>query len=418
MSETTAVTEASEPRVYRLTRAELDATAEKVAKLNERAAKKGLNGELTLTFERVEIEDVVAGGIPVTKIFWDTQLHGRAPSFNGWSFIATLDWDAAAGLITRTVPGFEGLIDRSALRANWCDYCNTERQRNETYLLVNTETGERTQVGSTCIKDFLGQHVSPVQFFDAAGSVESDLGGYGGGAAARDYDYTPLSVLAVAWAVIQEFGFVRSNEYGDSTPTKYRVATVLYPPNKGKAREDALALIRKLQPHIDRAKGQAELIRDFILSNEFAGESEYVVNLKAVVAAERVGYRHLGLLVSAPQAWAKAIERDLRRQAEKAELVNEFFGAVKDKVELTVSIKMVSFIDGNYGTTTLTTLYTLVTSDGHLVKWFSSSAALGKDVTTESFRIKATIKGFDEFRETKYTLITRAKVLEVIPAAA
>jgi hypothetical protein len=252
-----------------------------------------------------------------------------------------------------------------------------------------------------------------VQFFDAAGSVESDLGGYGGGAA-RDYDYTPLSVLAVAWAVIQEFGFVRSNEYGYSTPTKYTVATVLYPPNKGQAREDALALIRKLQPHIDRAKGQAELIRDFILSDEFAGESEYAVNLKAIVAAERVGYRHLGLLVSAPQAWSKAIERDLRRQAEKAELVNEFFGAVKEKVELTVSIKLVSFIDGNYGTTTL---YTLVTSDGHLVKWFSSSAALGKDITTESFRIKATIKGFDEFRETKYTIITRAKVLEVIPAA-
>ena len=47
-----------------------------------------------------------------------------------------------------------------------CDYCNTLRNRNETHIVQNEE-GTIHQVGSTCVRDFLGG-VSPEQI-----SIES-----------------------------------------------------------------------------------------------------------------------------------------------------------------------------------------------------------------------------------------------------
>lgn len=392
--------------IYQLTAAELDATKAKVAKLNERAEAKGLTGRLEVVADKVEDTETLPNGLEVTRVYWDTVITGEAPSYGGWKFIAVLDWDDAAGLITRTVPGFAGVIDRDALRANWCDHCNTTRNRVETYL-VEGQDGERRQVGSTCIRDFLGQAVRPVWIFNEADSLREEFLSLGG---VRDYDYTPESVVKVAWAVIQEYGFVPSSWDGS---TKGRVLTVLYPPSKGQAARDAHELIKRLQPHVDAATGQARLIIDFIKSDAFGGASEYVTNLKAIVSGERVGSRHFGLLVSAPQAWAREVERDLRRQAAKAELVNAHFGQPGDKVELTVRVKSISYSHHNYGTSTV---YKLVTDTGHLVTWFASSSSLGDEVTNETFKIKATVKKHDEYQDVKSTVITRAKVTATIPA--
>ena len=412
---TATATETGERHTWRLTRTELDATREKIAKLNARAAKRGFTGHVDLTAERAEVTETLETGFEVTAVYWDTQITGEAPRYAGWTFVASLDWDEKVGLVTRTAPGVEGTIDRTLLREGWCDHCRTERRRNTTYLLRNAD--QTRQVGSSCIKDFLGQDIKPV--FIHTGSVEDDLFGeiaFGGGGG-REHEYATESVLAVAWAVIQEFGFVRSDgNYDRDTPTKVRVSTIMAPPGKGEARDRAIELAARLQPHIAKAAGQAKLIRDYILSDAFTGDSEYVVNLRNVAAAGFVWWKHLGLLVSAPQAWARSVEQDLRRQAEQAELTNERFGAVKERVELTVHIKAIRYAYGDWGTTTI---YTLVDGDGHLVKWYSSSAALGDDVNDHTYRIKATIKKHEEYQGTNYTVITRATVLEdTHPAAA
>lgn len=394
---------------WHLSDEELVATRGKIDKLNARAARRGLAGHLEVEAERVTETETLPSGFEVTKVYWAVRVTGEAPHYNGWRFIATLDFDPAAGLITKTVPGYEGTIDRSALRENHCDHCNTDRQRNETYLVRHATTGETRQVGSACIKDFLGGHSARPVIYDRE-FIREELGG--GGFGASDYDVTPETALGIAWAAIQEYGFERSSAseyYGGGVPTKFRLEQVLYP--RSKPQEAALtdrAVGDKLRPLAEQAKSQAKLIKDYILSDAFEGDGEYVTNLKNVLRGERVSRKFFGLLASAPQAWARSVERDLRRQAEKAQLVNETFGAAGDKVELTVTVKSIRYLDSHYGTTTL---YTLVTSDGHLVKWFSSSAALGDEVTTAVFTIKATIKKFDEYQGTHFTVITRARVL-------
>src|SRR5258708_25065837 len=131
----------------------------------------------------------LGGGQPVpcqllhTKVTREFIVDGIAPKIAGWSFIATLSWDGEI-LVTRTGPGFDGRIDACSVRAGECDHCHTIRQRYDTYL-VERETGERKQVGSSCIKDFLGHPFQP-SWLSSGGDLDTMEESFGRGRACLD----------------------------------------------------------------------------------------------------------------------------------------------------------------------------------------------------------------------------------------
>jgi len=93
--------------------AEYFLTVEKIEKINARAAKKGWTGRVTLdAVETTKVTNVE--GFEVREQVWDVTLGGEAPSYNGWTFLATLDWDENAGLITRCAPGVEVVVERDS----------------------------------------------------------------------------------------------------------------------------------------------------------------------------------------------------------------------------------------------------------------------------------------------------------------
>lgn len=384
----------------RITYGELAATQAKIEKINARAAKKGFTGRLAVESERVVVKSKNALGFEIEEILYETVLTGDAPSYNGWTIAATLDWDEEAGLIVRTAPGVDK-VDRSELVQGRCDHCKKNRHRSKSYLVRN-EAGEQCQVGSTCIKDFLGWSAGIV-FFSST-EVQDEVDGMLAGGGYLEKRWSVESVFAVAWAAISAFGFVPASSY-DSTPTKAVVLAVLDPNPRSKRDRE---LGEELRPYVDRAAAQAKIVRDWVLSDAFAGDNEYVINLKAIAAADSVTARNIGLLASAPQAWARAMERDLIRRTEKAELVNEFVGQPKDKLELDVRIKSIRPIEGDYGTTTI---YTLVSNTNHVFKWFSSNAGLGATAGDKVYKIKGTVKGHDEYQGMKSTVLTRVKVI-------
>lgn len=395
---------------WKLTPGEYAATKEKIEKINARAEKRGFTGRIELTAERVEetrkvfsetgldFDVPIDTGFTVTEVYYNVELTGEAPSYNGWKLLATLDWDSQAGLIVRTAPGVEN-VDRDSLREGMCDHCGSKRFRRNVHLVGNEETGEQLQVGSTCIKDFLGW--TGVVVFFHEDKISDDVDDYlsGGGYIAREW--TTETVLAAAWAAIQVYGYEPSSSYGATT--KGRVWDILDPRSK-LAREEA----DMLRPYLVNSYEQARIIREWVLSDEFKGYSEYVTNLKAILAADLVTERNIGFAVSAPQTWAKAQERDLIKRQEKEEISNEFVGNEKDKLELEVTIKSIRYIDGDWGTTTL---YTLLSTDKHVFKWFSSSKALGETADDTVYKIRGTVKGHDEYRGLKSTILTRVKEL-------
>lgn len=381
-----------------LSRAEFNATADKIAALQERATKKGFTGSFGLEVVSVTVtEETDDFGFTMVREMLEVEITGEAPKYDGWTFAATLDMDEHAGLIVRAVPGAP-VIDRDAIVEGHCDHCGVQRFRRQTYVVLS-ETGEQKQVGSSCIKDFLGQN-APIVFFydDVQGNIDDFRNsGFGGFDLGESTDY----VLAVAWAATQAFGYVRT---GQGNSTREVVEAVL----RGRSKADR-EIAAALAPFVADAHEMATKVRAFILSDEFSGSSDYVLNLKAIAAADVVSSRNIGFLVSAPQAWAKAQERSLIRE-KIAQQPSDFFGQVGDKkVPFTGILTSVDAIDGNYGTTYLYTLRNEET--GNVAKWFASSMAMGyRENVGKTFTLVGTIKAHDEYQGRKATILTRCRV--------
>lgn len=398
MITTTAATadpEIIDAPVWHLTPDEYAATVEKFAKINERAARRGFTGRLDVTGERIERTTKNDLGFEVTEIVIRTTITGEAPRYADTEFLATLTWDTEAGLITRPAPGVTTL-DRTGLIEGQCNYCRTSRDRRLTYLV--RRAGVQFQVGSTCIKDFLGWSGTPV--FLSASEAGDEIDSIVGGGAYGERRYSVETIFAVAWAAVQAFGYVKANDYS-ATPTKEIVRAALDPVTP-RDRE----LTEALRPYVAEAGVQAAKIRNWVVS-EMAGDSEYTQNLRAVAGVPTASTRNIGLLASAPQTWARAMERDLQRKQAADELINEFYPTTEGaKITIDVKIKSIRYVDGTYGTSTV---YTLVSRDGYVFTWFASRSAFGTETTDEYFKITATVKGFETFRTYRRTKITRAK---------
>jgi hypothetical protein len=402
---------------YRIDAFQLAATESKIDKINARAAKRGLGGRITLESKTVEVTSTDEfTGFSTTRTMYDVTLGGTAPAYNGWSFIGTLDWDPSAGLIVSGVPGAHQ-IDRAPLREGWCDHCRTTRTRRVTYVVRDDSNGQQLQVGRSCIKDFIGWS-GTVSFPDLPGQDDEEGGGWFG--PRGEAEFTPATVVAYAWATIKIHGFVRTSEYW-SEPTRNRVDEALYPNvRNAKSREYAEAM----RPLAEEAAGRAQEILAFIKSDDFAGSSDYVTNLKALAAGAMCSRRYFGLMVSAPQAHARHLEQTLIRERQARDGADsQWLGTAPDKANgikgerltLEVTVAGITYLQGNFGTTTI---YTLVDADRNRLKWFASADALG-ETEGARFVIKGTVKAHDEYKGTKSTVLTRCAVVEELdPAAA
>lgn len=385
---------------FQLTAYELEMTREKIAKINARCAKRGIPGGLNVEYREETKKEKNDFGIEIETIVYMVKITGIAPKLPDWDFVATLDYDPNAGLIVRTYPGVNS-INRANLREGWCDHCQTNRYRKNTYVMRNRNSGEEIQVGSACIKDFTGWEALPYSAERMQKDVEEMSGDFG----SYPRDVSTLTVLSVAWACVTEFGYVRSREIG---ATVDMVRDVINPPRK--ISEDYRLELARLSRHADEMMNRAKELRAWILSDEFSGTSEYVLNMKAIAGAEMVSSRNYGLLVSAPQAWARFLEKSFIKEKEKAPESN-WIGEIGERWELSLTLKSVKYIETMYG---CSTLHKFTDASGNVFSWFASSADYGDNVG-DTFRVSATIKAHSN----KYgveTGLTRVKVIDDVQA--
>jgi hypothetical protein len=395
----------TEEWTWKLNVAEYKATLAKVQALNERAAKKGWTGRLVVEATRFSKKVRNEWGFEATEEGYRVKIVGEPPRYNGWIFLARLKWDQNAGLVVNTSPGVDK-IDRSTLRENWCDHCETARYRTKIYVVRNAETGEQRQVGSTCVKDFLGWDKNPVLFWDD--DLRTEIGGWleGGGASGYEHDWPTELVLAASVAAIRAWGWHPASA-GYTGSTKEAVLMILDPWSRAD-REAA----EELRPYVADSYGEAERVREFVLSDAFGGDSEYVSNLKAILAADHVSASMVGYAASAPRAWLRHLENEIQRERDRKRIVNEWVGKVGDKItDLRVTVKYLHTFETRYGTTGVYTLYGV--DDHRLYKWFTATASLGREIGDGTvWTIKGTVKDHEDYKGTKSTVLTRCKVLK------
>jgi hypothetical protein len=156
-------------REFKVWAENLEYARELVEKVNRKARRYGLS-EYELAVGEAQEQEIwrptlffeVDGTLEPTgqyRTFYMVELVGEMPQIEGWSFVASLDYSEEAGVITRPVPGVEVDLSGHRARAAECDYCGTKRERSATYVLRHQD-GRTQQVGSTCIKPYMGLTVS------------------------------------------------------------------------------------------------------------------------------------------------------------------------------------------------------------------------------------------------------------------
>jgi hypothetical protein len=335
-------------------------------------------------------------------------IDGKAPMINGFSFVASIDHSLGTNIIRRfdLTASIENYLTLSSLT---CEHCHIERQRNSTFLIKDVD-GNIKQVGSTCLKDFLGFNVSPdtlaeiASMLETAGNDDSsdDIeSGFSGG-------YTMPSIMEYtlhSLAIIKADGYYRSKAKSEETGLPTTSAKVEY-------NIDPKTPKSELIPIVESDYINAQKVIDYLKT--FDAKSEYESNLKAIFQEKCFSYKYLGFVVSAVWFYLKANNLTPEfNPIEKAVNTSSFLGNIKDKIgNIKAEIILIRSIPSDYG---ITTLFKFKDENGNFLSWFSSNSfgfCENENVKTVNIPVlieKATIKALNEFKGNKETVLTRAK---------
>lgn len=376
-------------REYDISGMDLGRTLTKAQAVAARAAKKGLTGGYTVT-TRTETTAPNDFGVRVEKTY--LVVEGNSPRFDGWTFVAKVEYVNGDPVVTGS-PYYEGApVDRSTLAANACDHCGVKTRRTKT--VVVEKDGERKQVGTTCLKDFLGHDFTVAWVKDPFGAFEE--GGFGGGPRVFDVEFT----LATAASVIRQAGFVPTSAI-DKAPTKSEVM-LLFGIGKG---EEVYKAKQKYGTPTDEDKATAAEALEF--GRNMNSGTDYAANLQAVIKEALFAEKYLGLVVSLVGVYLKAKGQEAQRKAEGESITEALYAEPKTKVEFDkATVGRIVGFETQWGYSEVVTFV----ADGYRFKWMTSAAPefLEEGMTVA---LKGTVKGQDEYQGQVSTRLLRCKVV-------
>lgn len=340
-------------------------------------------------------------------------IEGNGPKLAGWKFLGTLDHNTIPGsVIVNAVPG-ETVPQQFFHNDAVCDHCGKIRRRTETFV-VEQENGDLKQVGRQCIRDFLGhdpsaliRYLSSLRRFVASLDEEEMRKGSGG---SGYWTFNSYEVLKLTNAVIRTFGWVSrtraAQEYPPIDSTSDIVLTIMAPPFNEDARKARQQIIDKIEWNNEKDEAAADGALQWL--EKQTDDSGYLHNLRVLANAnDGIPVNMLGYWCSLIAVYLKEQEKLIR--AERQKRTSEWYGNVKDKVEITVKVESKHAFETQYGTTRL---HKMIDNDGRAFTWFASSASGMEQGHT--YRIKGTIKKHDEYNGWKQTILTRVKAIEEV----
>jgi hypothetical protein len=367
-------------------------TLAKAQRLADKAAKKGLAGGYTVTTE-TRLETNADGSVYEVNYL---VIDGEPAKFNGWTFVALVEWVGDNPVVTGS-PTYDGQpVDRDALVKGACDHCGYNRSR-KAVVIVENEAGERKQVGKQCVKDYLGNALA-VSWFSTKDVFEEFDGytGYG-----TKFEWVP-QVLAAAASVVRQRGWVSKANASENDKTSTAEFVRLFlrgsEPSNYYELQDYRALHAGWDETVDVPAGRAALEYGRALE----ANSEWASNLKAVIAEDYFDPKYFNLVVSLAGVHANALRKQAEEQAE--DIADAPYGQVGDKVTLTLNTVSCHAFYTQFGTS----FANVFTGEGYRFKWLTSARDFDKG---ETVTLKGTIKKHEEYKGKTYTVLTRCKVL-------
>lgn len=358
----------------------------KVEKLNKKCKKLGfpeITYQLELVKEKIGPDKFIE--------YYHVDIQGASPKINGYKFLACIEHLRAPNSevknIIRSVPEVEIEHKYRSIASN-CDHCKTDRYRKNTYL-VQHENGEIVQVGSTCIKDFLG-HISPEQiamlykYFEFISVCEDERSSF----PANEY-FTPIGTFfTYAAQAVLNYGYFKG-QTGDFT------WTMIHDEEKRKKADFEL---------MDNGIALGEEIYKWSLQLDTS--KDYFYNIRTIAETEYMNRRNINLLASAVMVYMKEKELLIKRSYEQK--TSDHFGVIKKRAIYILTLLNVFTFETDYGTCHI---YKMVDKEGNIAIWKTGNGQISELSQGSEIELKGTVKDHSEYNGVKQTLITRCKIL-------
>lgn len=301
------------------------------------------------------------------------------------------------------LPGIE-----STLEVNYCGHCQTVRDRKDTYLVSTADNDGVVQVGSSCIKDFLGYDPAIiVGWLDAIEHLSISDDEITGWTRSATRYYEVVDILDMASRLVSKRGYVSKQKAEDenSSSTGELLRGWLSTGNR-----------RSIEDNYPVTVESATLFNatvDAIRGSD--GANEWESDIVRLFNAGAVQWRHVGILGSAVILGLRTQER--KAVADKGE--SNFIGSVGERLEFSdVRVTLKRGYDGQFGQSFVIRM-SVNESDDLLwfASWSETTNALNEgDILT----LVGTVKGheLDKRSERPTTVLTRCIVKGRVPAAA
>lgn len=307
--------------------------------------------------------------------------------YSGWKIIGILKKDDDVV----TVHGNDEIIKSSNVFSRvecgnlYCDHCGTFKPKKKAYVVENSESSELKIIGSGCLDLYIDKGFRNFAdgYLDFLNRLESGEFSDGSKIGMNDVVFDIEDVLSLAISSIKSNGYSNSSS---EFPTADHVRTQL--------------LYGSIPSgNMDEVNAMLSWIRGMDL--EDVQSNQYMMNLWSVCSKDSVSYRNVGLVVSLPVAYEKAM------QVVDSKGKSSHLGNVGEVLELS-DVKVVKLIgiDTRYGYSYLV----IMEKDGNVLTWFTRNP---KCSVGDVVKVKGRVKEHSEYNGILQTVLTRCK-LEII----
>lgn len=309
------------------------------------------------------------------------------PKLDGWEFVARIDHAHDVGNIVRTT-GLRELPEQYRNAGPVCDHCGHKRMRRDTFVVFKEGEGFR-QVGSSCLKDFLGHGDADriAKLAELLANIHSFMRG------SYEFDEQGLvnrqtiildTYLAQVAQVVLTRGFVSKKlayERGIESTAEIALGNYYH----------RAAISMEARDLAQEALAWAENLDE----TEEQPLNDYLHNAWVVANAPLIEPRSTGIAASIVGVYK-------RNQQPTTTTVSQHIGAVNDKLEIDVEVLDTRLLNtGN-------TLVTMRDNAGNTLKWFASGKSPMRGTQA---RIRATVKAHNTYKGKAETILTRCKAI-------
>lgn len=398
-------TTTSKPNVLTIDPSDLEELESKIAKLNRKAVKLGLEPVGHSTAERIvkipvlDSHDSFTGQFREVAVI-DVTLVGTAPRINGWTLVCKVEHTESGQLVTQPAGCNEDLSAWYDCSGRECDHCHTNRDRKDTFVLRD-ESGKTIRIGRSCLADYVRSEdalavAAACLWGDFFPPHDDERCGFG-----MSYCYSVLQMVSFACAAIRVDGGYKKGAEG----TRNRVSFAINrPPVELSLIEDW----KSLQPTAADVE-RAALVIEWCKNQS---GSDYVHNLNAACHMLTATLSTQNLLISAPSAYAHAIGDEATGSTKQLAKIEPKSG----RYAVTGTVKTLRSQDSEWGTT-LKMLIVIVEENGTWNGWCTVPDSLlntPRVVEGDAVSLTATV----EPKEPGFAILKRpAKASKVSKAA-